>query len=984
MRRGSYVSGGFSRFRLARFVTVLCVADKHVVHVKHDASKQQQQQPQLYHSARASPLPEVLSLAPPSSCPPAASLLHTVTMSMLSSPPRFLPPISPHRAPSPTMSPGGRRGRTLGSTEEGHLRDLSPNTTLRAFTQKPMPYDTSRDEYKIFACIEALTPAERDLGARVAKAAQRLKSWCDEVAQWGWSGSFEQPSEEYKERRRKSIELRIREHVKDAELAESLPPLEYWGSLLSVEVEAHEARLDEISDELLALDVEELKEHVMDMHPSSRSRPSSAGYEASRENYKPLDDFSFLITQTLLFALPHHFQLKERLSTWTARVTVLREAPQYLDDLKTAKKAMRLGWEALDPPEDASDAAFDKWKEAVDTISGVLQGRVSDLGRRLDRMLDTLEAREDCLPDGWIDVFESVEADFGRWAHDSRKRVIEFDVRRRAEHNGVEKASGRHSAERLDAFSDPVVAPTPEDNKQLSAAAKKPEAATIPDSVEGEPRSVTALEADIPEAINQLVEPLAVESAPQEGDPEPQSPEGESVFEEGDTVVHNEIEESPSDGGDVRPHPISFAHAPVVISKEDGSDPTVDRPQTPRSRRGSVDSISSDISLLSSPPSVTEESPSVRNATNRAARAPRPALNAAMSKRRPVKSSNHLSIESAPWPPTQFSQKSPAGGDTLDRKISDILTTIPAHIRLTSGAGADAREAKSSRGVTSKSSKGYLRAKRSFSGLKSPELTLSPVKQDFDSANAASGRKSAAAMRGDNDIKVYHLTQPGKEHPIKLYIRRVGENGERVMVRVGGGWADLGEYLRSYAEHHGRRTASDGKFEILGLEVKNTELSPSRPESAMSRHDRRFSGGHQSGSPNTTPVKSAGAGIAKDEAPPPMPNFTPTPAGSNETSAPSTGSSRHSWQGNEVGLAGPNKKKLDLSNEKLEWIEGMMKQARSVSGNISHTPHQRDERAESRSESRTGTRKSQPDFGDLGKVGGTKRIFMRGGTMSEH
>ena len=38
------------------------------------------------------------------------------------------------------------------------------------------------------------------------------------------------------------------------------------------------------------------------------------------------------------------------------------------------------------------------------------------------------------------------------------------------------------------------------------------------------------------------------------------------------------------------------------------------------------------------------------------------------------------------------------------------------------------------------------------------------------------------------------------------------------MVRVGGGWADLGEYLRQYAEHHGRRTISEGKFEILGLE----------------------------------------------------------------------------------------------------------------------------------------------------------------------
>ena len=36
-----------------------------------------------------------------------------------------------------------------------------------------MPYDTTRDEYKIFSCIETLTAAERDLGSRVAKAAQQ-------------------------------------------------------------------------------------------------------------------------------------------------------------------------------------------------------------------------------------------------------------------------------------------------------------------------------------------------------------------------------------------------------------------------------------------------------------------------------------------------------------------------------------------------------------------------------------------------------------------------------------------------------------------------------------------------------------------------------------------------------------------------------------------------------------------------------------------
>ncbi|KAH8730415.1 hypothetical protein GQ44DRAFT_700275 [Phaeosphaeriaceae sp. PMI808] len=1068
-------------------------------------------------------------------------------MAALSSPMHLFPTITPRRAPSPIMSPGGRRGRAYASSEESRLRDLSPDTTLRAFTQKPMPFDTTYDEYKIFSCIESLTAAERDLGARVAKAAQRLQSWCTEIEQWGWSGSFDQPSEEHKEKRRRSLELRIREHVGDADLTNSLPPLEYWGSLLSVEVQSHEARLDDIEGEMLQLDVEELKEHVLDMHPAGRSRPSSAGFEANRQHYKPMDDFSFLITQTLLSALPHHAQLKDRLSTWTARIATLRAVPRFLDHLSTAQKAMRLGWDAIDPPADTSDAAFTQWKEATDTISGVLGSKVSDLGKRLDRMLDTLEGRDDCIPDRWIDIFENIEQDYGRWSHESRRRAIDFDVRRRWEQKGtavqpkdvtsrpethpeqsktappvieqgdlepatqpnsmpsppseiVEQILPRNdkiASSQPHALVTPIKAATPpvasvtssnlltstisssSTNNDTLLTSKLDEAAQdsrLRSEVEQLNRShakpqplVIAPKAQIPSVLDYTIASppststptkkpwFMVNSAPptpKDGDTtekeieplpaagsatvtrladsvlhdqnsEPllivtdpalhnQSSEDallvddeDSEFDEGDTVVHNELEDSPEitrapqslpeivksmeTGEDAqenevvrfRRRPAKLSNAPIIITN-DGQDGTfLDPPQTPRSRRGSNSSISSDLSFDSSPPGIMEDSPSVRNATNRSVRAPRPELNAAMAKRRAPKPTIENSINSAPWPPSQFSQKPLNSAEDLERKISDILTTIPAHIRLTSGPGADAPEVKPRRGVAPKGSKGFLRAARSVSGLKSPELTLSPAKNEFE--GGISGRKSAAAARTDNDIKVYHLTQPGKEQPVKLFIRRVGENGERVMVRVGGGWADLGEYLRQYAEHHGRRTASEGKFEILGLEVKNSDTmsSPTRSESAMSKRERGFSSGHPT-SPLGTPVKSTAAGTSNDDGVPPMPNFASTPGIAEETSVPSTNSSRRSWGGDEVGLSGPKAKKLDLSGDKLEWIEGMMKQARTVSGNVmaaNHVPFQREERASSRSESRSDSRAGgkKPEFGDLGKVGGTKRIFFKGG-----
>jgi hypothetical protein len=478
----------------------------------------------------------------------------------------------------------------------------------------------------------------------------------------------------------------------------------------------------------------------------------------------------------------------------------------------------------------------------------------------------------------------------------------------------------------------------------------------------------------------------------------------ESDFEEGDTIIHNDLEDSPVAASPVRavsdplvkesPHvdektaevvrfrrkPVSLINNPIIITNDGLHGPMEEPPQTPRSRRDSNGSISSEMSIESSPPSMMEDSPSVRNAASRPLRAPRPELNAAMSKRRAMKTINDNEIATAPWPPTQFSQKNSA--EDLERKISDILTTIPAHIRLTSGPGPDSPEVKP-RGLGAKGSRPFLRAARSISGMKSPELTLSPAKSEMD---GPSGRKSAATARSDNDIKLYHLTQPGKEQPVKLFIRRVGENGERVMVRVGGGWADLGEYLRQYAEHHGRRTASDGKFEILGLEVKNPDnlTSPNRPESGLSKKDRRISGGRPAISPLTTPTKATFPGSSTDDGVPPMPSFASTPGVADETSIPSTNSSQRSWTGNEAGLAGPKAKKLDLSGEKLEWIEGMMKQARTVSGNMitaNHAPFQRDERVDSRSESRSDSRAGgkKPEFGDMGKVGGTKRIFLKGG-----
>jgi hypothetical protein len=778
--------------------------------------------------------------------------------------------------------------------------------------------------------------------------------WCTEIEQWGWSGTFEQPSEEYREERRRSVEAHVREHVKDGDV-EAIGPLEYWGSLMSVEVQAHDARLDEIAGELSALDFEELKEHVMSMH-ANHSGPSSSDYGQAQTSVKLMDDFSILVTQTVVSALPYHTQLKLHLKIWKARITILRAVPQYLKDLKTVQTAMRLGWDAIEPPseKDLSDDTLKKWKEAVDTITGVLKQKIGDLGQRVDRMLDLKEETEK-LPDEWIDDLESLEADFGKWMVVSRQRIINVEVLwKRATSPAVDAThSGSGS-----------------DTKELAAQAYSDSAT--------QPRNPVYED----QGLDFSTETDTITSRETDSD------------DDDDTVLHNEIDDLPpevvssfSSGIFIGEETGSLSGSTVMSSNEDVGETMLVRPKTPErsSRRHSIDSVTSNISLASSPPIVLEDSPSVRNAASKQSRVPRPPLNSAMAKRRGGTFTKDLPVDNTPpWPPSKFSnQLSPNGADDLESKISDILTTIPAHIRLKSGPETDAPEVKPNRSVSRTASRGYLRATRSISGLKSPELTLSPAKQDFDGSSLASGRRSHAGSRGDNDIKLYHLTQPGKEKPIKLYIRRVGENGERVMVRVGGGWADLGEYLRQYAEHHGRRTASEGKFEVLGLEVKIPENSP-RPGSALKR-DRRASGGSQL----TTPLKPTPtvATMAEVDESPKVPNITTSPA-AGEASAPSTASSRHSWTGNEVGLAGPKTKKLDLSEDKLEWIEGMLSQARRVSGAVTSAPRSDAlvpgaERSDSRSESRLSL-KAKPEFGDLGKVGGTKRVFMKGGGLADH
>jgi len=270
--------------------------------------------------------------------------------------------------------------------------------------------------------------------------------------------------------------------------------------------------------------------------------------------------------------------------------------------------------------------------------------------------------------------------------------------------------------------------------------------------------------------------------------------------------------------------------------------------------------------------------------------------------------------------------------DQLEARISSILREVPTQIRLTSGPEPDAPEVDRSINAsrTPVARTPAMRLARAQTSLTPPTLTLTP-------AQPKSTKSQPQAS--EPEIKLYHLHQPGKELPIKLHVRLVGEAGERVMVRIGGGWADLAEYLKEYASHHGRRSVSDTRIDIHG--ISSTPLTHSSP---LTRPGTPISS-----RPNPAMVfKRQQTTPGKFESP-------QTPA-----SDPSVRSiSGTSWPDEDspsLGLAGPKAKNVDISPSKQAWVDDMLGQAKAGYGGSG--------------------------IGEMGKMGGTKRVWLKGGSKA--
>ncbi|KAB5575880.1 hypothetical protein GE09DRAFT_607404 [Coniochaeta sp. 2T2.1] len=1012
--------------------------------------------------------------------------------------PPLLQPALGYRA-SQLRSTSGSPTRQRHNNNDDLLSRLTPRTAV----------DSLRNPSgELKRCMNTASPSEQAFAMRVAVASNNIQEWLEELSAWPWpthdtSAGFERPPA----KRRKLFEKSATDNGLDKQEADDKT---YLGSLLASEVARYETRIREIGQDMEELNVEEIKSHILHNHIMPLSRPGTPMSDSFRAStmsmstYAHMDDFTALITATIVQALPNLSKLTRLLNMWSVRLVVLRKSSAFLTALMDAEVALKAGWKAMGPrPDDAGGGDAERKdgekkptsgsvlsRSEFDMMKLVVERKVAKAGQYLDFMLDAMEGREDTLPEDWIDRMDAVEQDYAEWAAACERQIREAEYGRivgdpragrgdsatdvteeGSDASGLPRKALSTVAERGDdgtsgasetevangapnrqvgtdgasATSDAgagtppmiMVHPAAEDGLKQGRPSNSKEGlqgfdrlddtgasvdvnghqqnsqnlplitadAALPSEAPGHIPSPpnTAQKSDNSEAVDNNEEESDIEFPDSEfAEPElpalPRERRG-SEASNASTVVHGlqggfaEFSSDIPDQG--TPDYRRLRDVPLPSSEGYGADLTedADLPSSPPDFRSSTRSVSvsfNDIPTVVEAPEEEEESPPDT-----------PPLDASfavgddsVADTDPRESPSKMSVVST--------------DEQLQQQIGAILDSIPAKIRLASETPAiNLNPPDFNMPISRPKAKPDSLPPRSYSSLSSRSSASRAGTPSFTLAPAKNARPRY--QRGNQEIKLYHLSRSNGEPPIKLFIRCVGDNGERVMVRVGGGWADLGEYLKEYASHHGRR-GGEAKVEVKDLPRLSTAATaaaspPSRPASAMDRlmnspvtplnvRKARRSIGSTAGDD----LKAATAAARRPLLPKtPLANTTTATVENNNTpssssSSRSRSSSRLSWSEEDIslGMAGPKSKHIEMSEEKKAWVKSMEEKVRIASG---------DQRAAAlalanatKSPSVSG-RAATPDyyvpkpmaplklpdgkFGELGKVGSTKRLFRK-------
>lgn len=896
------------------------------------------------------------------------------------------------------------------------LRNLSPDSTLNALkATETIP--TGPEPDVLTKSIADATPQERESGIRAAFAAQKLREWRKEISKWTWP-----------DRKARAVGVGFLPPQEAAHTVDGNGQRQaYLGCLPLGMVDKYEQRLDDIRDALGTLEMDDIKAHVLQAHtPSGQTLPPTNPFEKQkgpRKSYGRMRDFTALITATVIQALPDLANVTMLIETWNIRLTVLRGLPMLLSVMQASRAGVRTATATIRDPSQAPLITLPDF-EATKKMLG---DKVSELGGRIDGTLDLLGEQEDAVPQGWIDTLETVELDYATWVVEAQRLAMHNQSALDTKPVETSKAV-KLPATRLDHTQAESSPPINQPDKQEPAIPTAHEATTISPSnkaMDASPvtnKSPLRLETPAQGHRRGISEVSMADSA-------------YSAYSEAEIVDATHAEVLPSPRISVVDSPLrSQAVKPPMLQRAStASIEVISKDQLKR-----VDlrrSMSADLMAKMSPPSDSTPSKALEQMLNRPrtgttpvaeledptspvvtvtplrtrsrsvdwAEASTPSVPRKSSKRKSVDpsklmsqagDSSHHGIVSpiepndvqhlddllvspiAPLdaqlpqipksrPIMSAAMKGSASGESLEAKIQEILEKLPTKIRL-------AKDEDSTQSIDDSS------ASSPRASTPTPALTLSPVKNS---------RTSSAT---GTDVQVFHLTQYGQSRdkaPVKLFVRTVGENGERVMVRVGGGWADLGEYLKEYSLHHGRRSVSGEQMEVIqypkaespamggpariARHVRGRSRSPSPRRNAD--EDRVWSpppvpaipSSYTVRSPPMTSVmkpsgvvetiigdlepsateSSSTNGVVPSRAPSMVNKNTVTVPGVTSTTTVSVPKTSKSSSYTPLGAAGPKAAARrsvtfdgNVKPDDDAWVQGVVGQARAVSSNVVHGP----------------------------------------------
>ena len=831
-----------------------------------------------------------------------------------------------YQSQSPSRSPA-RPHRPAAHDLDPLLSNLSPLSTLNALKATDTISSNEEIAPALARSIADASAFERELGVRAAFAAQEIQGWLKELSGWQW------PSP-----RERAMGLGFLSPHGGRPTTPDVST-QHLGSILASTVHNYERRIAEIKSDLGALEIDEVKDYVLDAHAISSwmSDPSQAASQHETNNYGRMRDFTALITATVIRTLPDLANLNTLMQIWTVRITVLRLVPDFGMTLENVQVAVNEARALL---------RLEKWastmtRSKLDLIKNDLEQQVASLGGMVDRMLDHLEGQEDRLPQIWIDRLEGIELGFATWVVDAQRRVAhnhglqeaaqkrreasspEFDLNLRdgpdeaAHRRGPPEIPWEHGTLRQlytlpehhgndpappDAFRFPasseftprIPPPPPLDtNLKLPSSGHRREISevSVADSTFSNMTDIS--KAEIVDATREVLaspkvsvvqhtrsrstdlsnmsfdQQPRIQSMPVP--PAARSPANGNVLGHNRSKSHepfgfmrnadtppllaaedtmDQIQQSGMASSDLEPA-YSLRGASAGTPAPLGPNPALDLGSAQLMNERSLDQNgetvgtkppTSEMSLFEmsdsqvnhraendrlvplqeehddedsaqgeiSPTSPLPPSSTFQNFPN----LPRKSSRRETPTESPVTPIEALAsvrtmgvLRNSPVSPAMHghdpsqSREPPANGGSLESRIQDLLTTLPTNIRL-----ASSQDSPEDAGNVSNMS-----STRSTSPT--PALVLSPAKKE-PTARRGTGNVS--------EVREFHLTRPGQPRdapPTKLFVRLVGD-AQRVMVRVGGGWADLGEYLREYSLHHGNRAISDGRFEVASIPAR--------------------------------------------------------------------------------------------------------------------------------------------------------------------